>query len=159
VQRQGQLRHRRRLRPARAAEAECATRGCNCGAGRAIIGCTSTEEVDMETIRHRIGVNAPIDDVYDAVATRDGTTRWWTKTVEGDDGVGGKLGFFFGGPDRAALMEIVQLDAPSRVVWRCVEGPAEWVGATLTFELRPGEGETIVLFTHDGWEQPVEFMH
>jgi len=27
------------------------------------------------------------------------------------------------------------------------------------FELKPGEDETVVLFTHGAWREPVEFMH
>ena len=34
-------------------------------------------------------------------------------------------------------------------------------GTTITFELRgdDSDGETVVLFTHAGWREPVEFMH
>ena len=47
-----------------------------------------------------------------------------------------------------------------RVVWRCVEGPREWLDTHFTFELhREGDGETVLLFTNDGWREPVEFMH
>jgi uncharacterized protein YndB with AHSA1/START domain len=113
----------------------------------------------MEDIRHRVGINAPITDVYDAFATREGGTRWWTRDVQGDDSVGGKLEYRFGGPERAATMEVVDLTPPSRVVWRCVQGPDVWVGTTLTFDLRANGDETVVVFTHAGWREPVEFMH
>ena len=110
-------------------------------------------------IRHRVGINAPIAEVYDAFATREGATRWWTRDVQGDDGVGGKLEYLFGSRDRMVTMEIVELTAPSRVVWRCIQGPDEWIGATMTFDLRAEGDETVVMFTHDGWREPVEFMH
>ena len=42
--------------------------------------------------------------------------------------------------------------------WRCVEGPDEWKGTTITFELKTSGDETTVLFTHAGWSEPVEFM-
>jgi uncharacterized protein YndB with AHSA1/START domain len=113
----------------------------------------------MEQIRHRVGIEAEPRRVYDAIATREGGTRWWTRDVAGDDAVGGRLTFTFGSPERAAVMELVELAPPSRVVWRCVDGPAEWIGTTITFDLRPDGDETVVLFTHDGWREPVEFMH
>jgi hypothetical protein len=45
------------------------------------------------------------------------------------------------------------------VLWEVVEGPAEWIGTTVRFELRQESGYTIVLFAHRGWKEPVEFMH
>ena len=40
-----------------------------------------------------------------------------------------------------------------------VEGPAEWLGTKVSFDLKQ-EGEyCIVLFKHAGWKEPVEFMH
>ena len=113
----------------------------------------------MADIRHRVGMNAPIDHVYEAVATREGLTRWWTRDVEGESEVGGRLAFSFGGPGPAAVMEVTDLSPPSSVRWRCVEGPAEWLDTTVTFELKRHDDETVVLFTHGGWRDPVEFMH
>ncbi len=113
----------------------------------------------MPDIRNRVGVNAPIEEVYEAIATREGVSQWWTTTVEGDAHVGGELAFFFGGPDRAATMEVVESTPPSRVLWRCVQGPDEWVGTTVSFDLRANGDETVVLFAHAGWREPVEFMY
>ena len=56
-------------------------------------------------------------------------------------------------------MKIIELTPPRRVVWRCVDGPDEWKGTTLTFDLRADGDETVVVFTHAGWHEPVEFMH
>jgi len=38
-------------------------------------------------------------------------------------------------------------------------GTREWVGTTLTFDLQEADGETVVLFTHGGWREPVPFLH
>ena len=113
----------------------------------------------MDDIRHLVGINAPIEEVYEALATREGGTRWWTRDVHGDDGVGGKLEFRFGGPDRVVVMELAELTPPARVVWRCIQGPEEWLGTTITFDLRADGDETVVLSTHAGWREPAEFMH
>ena len=113
----------------------------------------------MPDIRNRVGVHAPIDEVYDAIATREGLSTWWTTDVEGDERVGGELTFLFGGPDRVAKMEVVEASRPGRVVWRGVGGPDEWVDTTFSFELRADGDETVVLFTNAGWQEPVEFMH
>jgi uncharacterized protein YndB with AHSA1/START domain len=122
-----------------------------------------TQQNNTYEIRHRVGIDAPVSEVYAAIATAEGGRRWWTEdvTLHGDPGVGGQLEFRFGGPDRGATMELVELTPSSRVMWRCVRGPAEWIDTTVTFELRGDDtgAETVVLFTHAGWREPVEFMH
>ena len=110
----------------------------------------------MAEIRHRIGIHAPIEDVYDAVATSKGVARWWTVDVEEDDG--GTIGVTFGGP-RAATIELTEQTPPTHLAWQFVQGPNEWLPTTATFDLRVNGEETVLLFTHAGWTEPVEFMH
>ena len=109
----------------------------------------------MAEIRHRVGVDAPIEDVYEAVATPKGVARWWTEEVEDDDGT---IGVLFGGP-RSATIQLAEEMPPTHLVWRFVQGPTEWLDTTATFDLRRDGEETIVLFTHGGWAEPVEFLH
>jgi hypothetical protein len=47
----------------------------------------------------------------------------------------------------------------TRVVWQVINGPAEWVGTKIRFELKQEDDFTIVLFSHEGWKEPVEFMY
>jgi uncharacterized protein YndB with AHSA1/START domain len=110
-------------------------------------------------IRHRVGITAPQHCIYEMFATKEGLTRFWTTKVEGDCELGGKLSFFFGRPEPSAVMEVVALSPDEHVQWRCVEGPPEWVGTTVTFDLKESDGETVVLFTHGDWREQVEFMH
>jgi uncharacterized protein YndB with AHSA1/START domain len=112
----------------------------------------------MADICHRVGIAAPQARVYEALTTTEGLAGWWTRDVKGDPSVGGMLQFFFGGAEPGAVMEVVALD-PSRVEWRCVQGADEWVGTRLTFDLKHAEDETVVLFTHANWREPVEFMY
>ena len=55
----------------------------------------------MPDIRHRVRIAAPQERVYQDLTTRDGFTRWWT-LADGEEGTGGKLEFFFGGPSRVS---------------------------------------------------------
>ena len=56
-------------------------------------------------------------------------------------------------------MKVLELQPATRVLWQVVDGPAEWIGTTISFDLRQ-EGEyCIVMFQHQGWREPVEFMH
>ena len=111
----------------------------------------------MPDIRHRVGIAAPQRRVYETLATKEGLADFWTNQVDGDSEV--KLSVFFGRPEPSAVMEVVELSPCDRVQWRCVEGLPEWVGTTVTFDLKEGDGETVLLFTHADWREPVEFMH
>jgi uncharacterized protein YndB with AHSA1/START domain len=110
----------------------------------------------MVDILHRIGVTASPDDVFAALTTVDGLAGWWTEDTTGDSQVGGVLRFRFvpGGFD----MLVRDLEPAKLVRWEVVEGPEEWIGTTVEFELTQEDGFTIVMFRHEGWEEPVEFM-
>jgi uncharacterized protein YndB with AHSA1/START domain len=114
----------------------------------------------MVDILHRVGTRtATPEKLYTAVTTAEGLASWWTEDTKGaGDTVGGVLQFRFppvGGFD----MEVVELRPSERVVWRVVEGPEEWVGTTIEWDLRQDGDYTIVLFTHRGWAESGEFMH
>jgi uncharacterized protein YndB with AHSA1/START domain len=113
----------------------------------------------MPDIRHRVAISAPLGSVYDAVATINGLSEWWTrKGVRGESSEGSTLQFFFGQPEPAAVMEVKRLDPDGHVRWNCVEGADEWVGTELVFDLAGKGDETVVLFTHADWREPTEFM-
>jgi uncharacterized protein YndB with AHSA1/START domain len=110
-------------------------------------------------IRHRVVISAPPGDVYEAVATPEGISKWWTRDgVRGELAEGSQLRFFFGQPEPAAVMEVTGLKPGGQVCWSCVGGADEWVGTRLCFELTETGGETAVIFTHAGWRDPSEFM-
>ena len=112
----------------------------------------------MTDIHHRIGVESPsTDGVYAALTTIDGLSRWWTTDTTGDPALGGKIEFRFlpGGFD----MEVIELVPGELVRWRVVDGPPEWIGTHVQFDLRQDGDFTIVMFKHEGWAEPVEFMH
>lgn len=113
----------------------------------------------MADIRHRVGVNAPVDKVFEALTTVEGIATWWTRDAEGDAGLGGTLRFYFGSPEPSAVMEVVDVETDRLVTWRCSDGPAEWVDTRLDFVLKETDAETVLLFTHANWKEPVEFMH
>lgn len=112
----------------------------------------------MIDIVHRIGIqHGTPEEVYRALTTIDGLAAWWTTDTTGDAGQDGVVAFRFipGGFD----MRVDELVPDKLVRWTVVEGPDEWVGTEVTFELRQ-EGEyTIVLFAHRGWSEQVEFMY
>jgi uncharacterized protein YndB with AHSA1/START domain len=115
----------------------------------------------MVDILHRVGIKAPLDQVYRALATREGVAGWWTTGTQGEGKVGGILktvftadGKVLGGFD----LKVLELEPGKRVLWQVVEGPAEWVGTKIVFDLKQEDDFSIVLFKHEGWKEPVEFM-
>ncbi len=56
-------------------------------------------------------------------------------------------------------MEVLEAKPTERVQWRVIDGPQEWIGTTVDWELQQYGDWTIVLFAHRGWSEPVEFMH
>jgi uncharacterized protein YndB with AHSA1/START domain len=114
----------------------------------------------MADILHRVGVkDATPDQVYQALTTIDGLAGWWTDDTKGTaDEVDGVVQFRFppvGGFD----MKVTELRPSDHVSWQVVDGPDEWMGTTIDFDLRQEGDYTIVLFKHQGWKEPVEFMH
>lgn len=111
----------------------------------------------MVDILHRIGVTSTPEKVYAALTTVDGLAGWWTEDTRGDSDPGGVLQFDFepGGIE----MKVLETAPRDLVVWEVVGGPAEWIGTQVRFELKQEGDFTIVLFRHEGWQEPVEFMY
>jgi hypothetical protein len=112
----------------------------------------------MVDILHRVGAVGALDDVYKAVATREGLAAWWTTDTTGESEVGGKLLFRFG--DLGGFdMEVLELDPSGHVRWRVTDGPDEWIGTEIDWRFDQRNEYTVVNFKHEGWREPVEFMH
>jgi uncharacterized protein YndB with AHSA1/START domain len=112
----------------------------------------------MPEILHKVGIKSSSPaDIYKALATIEGLARWWTSDTSGDSKTGGTLVFRFG--DGGFDMKVLELKPAERVVWQVTDGPDEWLGTTISFDLKQTGDWTIVLFKHQGWKAPVEFMH
>jgi uncharacterized protein YndB with AHSA1/START domain len=116
----------------------------------------------MLDILHRVGIKSSSDEVYKALATREGVAAWWTNDTQGDSKVGGALKLTFSDGDREIggfELKVLELQPARHVLWQVVNGPAEWIGTQISFELKQDGDYSIVLFKHRGWKEPVEFMH
>jgi len=116
----------------------------------------------MADILHRVGIKSSPDEVYKALATREGVAAWWTNNTQGESKVGGVLKFSFsaGGSEIGGFaMKVLELQPAKRVLWQVVGGPEEWIGTKISFELKQESDYVIVLFKHQAWKEPVEFMH
>jgi len=116
----------------------------------------------MTDILHRVGIKSSPDEVFKALTTREGLAAWWTSNTQGDGKVGGMLKFRFsaagseiGGFD----MKVLELQPTKLVLWQVVDGPQEWIGTKIRFDLKQSGDHTIVLFKHQEWKEAVEFMY
>src|SRR3954470_21092345 len=79
----------------------------------------------MVDILHRVGIKAPLTEVYKAVATREGVAGWWTERTTGESKVGGALQFRFtsGDTDIGGFeMKVLALEPERHVGWQVVNG-------------------------------------
>lgn len=112
----------------------------------------------MVDILHRVGIQAPPRDVFAALTTLEGLSGWWTGDTTGKTGVGDVIHFQFG--DRGFFdMKVLELAPAKRVLWEVVKGPEEWIGTGVSWDLKPQDDGTTILFKQQGWREPVEFMH
>jgi uncharacterized protein YndB with AHSA1/START domain len=113
----------------------------------------------MAEILHRVSIAAAVNDVHDLIGTTEGIGRWWTgRPAAGSTAVGEQLSIHFSEGGRAAAVMEILADTPEQIVWRCVEGPEDWLETRITFSLKPAADGTTLLFEHAGWRQPNEFM-
>jgi len=109
-------------------------------------------------ILHKVGIKSSLSDAYNALTTREGLSGWWTDDTEGEGAVGDVLKFRFGSLGFFD-MKVLELDPGRRVLWQVVDGPQEWIGTRVVWDLRQEDDYATVLFRHEGWQEPVEFMH
>ena len=116
-------------------------------------------ETGVPDILHKIGVKSSSPEAaYDALSTIPGLSHWWTTDTRGKSKVGEVIQFRFG--SGGFDMKVLELQPGKRVLWEVVDGPSEWIGTKISFDLkRNDDGWTILLFKHAGWKEPVEFMH
>jgi hypothetical protein len=112
----------------------------------------------MPDILHKVGIkSSSLDNVYQALTTVDGLSGWWTSDTHGENKVGGVLQFRFG--NGGFDMKVLELKPGEHVLWQVVDGPEEWLGTKVSFDLKQNGDWIVVLFKHQSWKAPVEFMH
>jgi uncharacterized protein YndB with AHSA1/START domain len=101
------------------------------------------------TILHVVDVPAPPKEVFVAISTVDGLSKWWSTKVEGDEEAGGTVRFTFVPDMFNPEMHIEALEEPNTLVWRCVDGASQWIDATIRFDLAEHDAGTRLTFQQD----------
>jgi len=110
----------------------------------------------MADIKHAIQIEAAPQRVHLLVASAEGFTRWWAADVTEDKTSGNvELGFF----NRATVYGLhpVKISAPLQAHWLCQSGK-EWNGTRLLFDLTEQKGQTVLRFTHAGWQAETDYF-
>jgi hypothetical protein len=111
----------------------------------------------MATILLRVPVDADAGTIYKALATSAGVNGWWSNHTEGPNGTGSTIKVSFPDAPMTFDFEVTEEVPDARVAWRCLAGPPEWIGTQISFDVQTGdEGDTSVLFAHDGWKTTEE---
>jgi uncharacterized protein YndB with AHSA1/START domain len=111
----------------------------------------------MPDIKHLFTIKAQADTVYAALSRIEGFKAWWTTEVSGEEKQGGILRFGFE-KEYFNKMKVISLKKEVRVAWQCSDGPPEWIGTRLSFDLSADKDKnTIVSFSHDGWKEASDF--
>lgn len=116
----------------------------------------------MAEIVHRVGIHSSAKDVFSALSTREGLAAWWTERTTGKGAAGGALQFRFnaGGSEIGGFdMKVLATEPEKLVLWEVTDGPEEWIGTKIRFDLKQSGEHAIVLFRHEGWQEVVEFTH
>jgi hypothetical protein len=88
-------------------------------------------------IEHELEMRAAPADIFRALTEEAGPAAWWSR-------------------DRVR-MSVVTL-SPARVAWRCVDGPPDWLGTEISFDLCAAGDETRVRLSHTNWSVPSVFL-
>lgn len=102
----------------------------------------------MPDIRHTVELNAPIQKVWDAVATSEGIAAWFMPN-DFEPEVGHEF-HLEAGPYGKAWCKVTELDPPNRLSF---DWTKDW---TVTFELKELDGKTEFTVIHGGWDEEKE---
>jgi uncharacterized protein YndB with AHSA1/START domain len=106
----------------------------------------------MAEILHQVIIKAPPLKVYGALTEQKSLAGWWTRYVHYEPRVGSVAQFELEGGKMKLSLKILKLLPSRAVAWHCLSGPSEWVGTQITFDLLSYEGNTLLNFSHRGWQ-------
>ena len=118
----------------------------------------------MTQILHRIGIKATPLEIFRAIDTTEGLKEWWTDEIDDHREESGTLTFIFRSPTGETIgtitMKIVEANSPDSLHWECADGPADWIGTKVAFNITKEDDQSIMIFSHSGWEEQSEsFAH
>ena len=114
----------------------------------------------MVEINHLVGIKGSLGEVYAAISTVNGLSRWWTADTSGSSELGGTIHFDFGSHGTQD-MKVTDLVPDALVRWVCTKHAApwnEWVGTEFTFALKEENGQVYLRFTQAKWKEVTDTL-
>jgi uncharacterized protein YndB with AHSA1/START domain len=108
-------------------------------------------------IVHSVDVAATADHVYEALTTETGLAGWWTADNKVDRKIGSINQFRFG-PDTLLTFRVDELEPSRRVAWSSIDGPPDWKGTQVTFDITPKGNTANLHFRHEGFAAGYELF-
>jgi uncharacterized protein YndB with AHSA1/START domain len=119
----------------------------------------------MATIQHRVHIDAPVENVYEAVASADGISTWWDKQTPRQTNRGLVLEHNPGPEHGIVKLRVVQLVPNKRIEWECISthaasSPASaWTGTHFVFDLGANDHKTTTVdFRQTGYDDRSTFF-
>lgn len=108
----------------------------------------------MPAIVKEITIAAPPEQVFNALTRQDEIAHWWTTDLSVKPEVGTLAEFRFTRWGGGVLQfDVAELHANEKVAWKSRQGPPQWTGTRVTWQLTPTNDGTGLLFTHDAFSQ------
>jgi len=107
----------------------------------------------MAAIVEERTIAATPERVFNALTQQDEIVQWWANEAQVKPEVGSLGEFRFKPPAGTLQFEVAELKAGERVHWISRQGPPQWAGTSVTWQLTPTQNGTSVRLTHDGFAQ------
>ena len=107
----------------------------------------------MLAIVEELTIAAPPKSVFNALTKSDEIVCWWSEEAQVKPEVGSLGEFRFKPPASILKFEVAELHADKQVRWISRQGPPQWAGTSVTWQLIPVQSGTKLTFTHDGFVQ------
>ncbi len=107
----------------------------------------------MSAIVKELTIAAAPESVFNALTQQDEIALWWANEARVKPEVGSLGEFRFRPPAGVLQFEVAELDEGSKVHWISRQGPPQWAGTSVTWQLTPVQNGTKLVFTHDGFAQ------
>lgn len=101
----------------------------------------------------------PGKEVFNALTSPEGITRWWTIFCDVNPRVGNVSSYHFPKAGFHAVMRTLTLESPRLIEWECIDSkhadsngysnPHDWIGTKIRFSIQDlDEGKSRLDFTH-----------
>lgn len=101
----------------------------------------------MAKVKHRVGIDGPVEQIFAAVTTSEGLAGWWASSADSHAEIDGSVDLTFDG--LATLkFRYKTIQENKRTILQCVEGSGPWQNSELLFELDQAADQVFVTLTH-----------